>query len=68
MQTQQPEYNPDEVMCTCTGTTRKKIQTLFEEGLDLDAISRRSGVLSGCGGCEWEVGEFLKELAQKSQA
>ena len=52
----------DEIMCPCSGTTRGEIQRLFIEGLDLDAISRRTGALSGCAGCEWDVAEFLKSL------
>jgi NAD(P)H-nitrite reductase large subunit len=55
----------DEVMCDCSGTKRGEIQSLFEQGLDVDAISRRTGALSGCGGCEWDIGEFLVELALK---
>jgi bacterioferritin-associated ferredoxin len=54
----------DEVMCMCSGTTRGKIQKLFEQGMDAEAISRYSGALSGCGGCEWDVAEFLRELAE----
>lgn len=57
--------NPDEVMCPCSGTTRSKIQSLFEQGLDMDAISRRTGALSGCGGCEWDIAQFLKEFAEQ---
>ncbi|MGB7816017.1 MAG: (2Fe-2S)-binding protein [Methylotenera sp.] len=53
----------DEVMCSCSGTTRGEIQSLFKEGLDMDAISRRTGALSGCAGCEWDVAQFLKALA-----
>ncbi|MEI2635545.1 MAG: (2Fe-2S)-binding protein [Methylotenera sp.] len=53
----------DEIMCSCSGTTRGEIQTLFKEGLDIDAISRRTGALSGCAGCEWDVAQFLKALA-----
>ena len=55
----------DEVMCECSGTTRGKIQRLFEQGLDMDAISQWTGVNSGCGGCEWDVAQFMKELAEK---
>lgn len=55
----------DEVMCSCSGTTRGEIQSLFKEGLDIDAISRRTGALSGCAGCEWDVAQFLKELADE---
>ncbi len=58
--------NPaDEVMCHCSGTTRGTIQILFEQGLDMDAISRRTGAISGCGGCEWDIAQFLNELAEQ---
>ena len=49
----------DEIICPCSGTTRGKIQTLFEEGLDIDAISRRTGAVSGCSGCESDIIEML---------
>jgi bacterioferritin-associated ferredoxin len=57
--------SPDEILCPCTGTTRGQIEKLFNEGLDLDAISRRTGALSGCAGCEWDVAQFLKVLAEQ---
>ncbi len=53
----------DGVMCTCSGTKRGEIQRLIQQGLDMDAISRRTGALTGCGGCEWDIAEFLAELA-----
>lgn len=59
------DKDPDEVMCFCSGTTRAQIQRLFEAGMDQDAISRRTGALSGCSGCEWDVAEFLKALAEE---
>jgi NAD(P)H-nitrite reductase large subunit len=52
-------------MCHCSGTKRGNIQTLFEQGMDVDAISRWTGALSGCGGCEWDIAAFLKELAER---
>jgi len=52
----------DEVMCECSGTTRGKIQSLFEQGMDMDAISQWTGVNSGCGGCEWDIAQFLIQL------
>ena len=55
----------DEIMCQCSGTTRGKIQILFEQGMDMDAISRWAGAVSGCGGCEWDIAEFLNELAER---
>lgn len=55
----------DDIMCDCTGTTRGKVQTLFEQGFDLDAISSKTGVNTGCGGCEWEIESFLEALQEK---
>ena len=49
----------------CSGTTRAKVRLLFEQGLDAEAISRRTGALSGCGGCEWEIADMLKALAEE---
>ncbi len=54
----------NEVMCTCSGTTRGMIYDLVMQGKDLEAISRYSGALSGCGGCEWEIGEFVRALSE----
>lgn len=58
----QPE---DEVICPCSGTTRNQIQNLFEQGMDLDAISRWTGAVSGCGGCEWDISELLQQLSEQ---
>lgn len=55
----------DEVMCHCSGTRRAYIQRLFEQGMDIEAISRWTGALSGCGGCEWDIADFLKVLAEQ---
>lgn len=55
----------DEVMCPCSGTTRGDVQRLFEQGMDMDAISRWTGAVSGCGGCEWDISQLLKGLAER---
>ena len=55
----------DEIMCHCSGTRRSLIKSLFEQGKDIDAISRWTGALSGCGGCEWDIAQFLKDLAAR---
>jgi len=61
--------NPtDEVMCRCSGTRRDNIQRLYEQGMDVDAISRWTGALSGCGGCEWDIADFLKVLAEQKRS
>ena len=56
----------DEVMCPCSGTKRSTIQRMFEQGLSVEEISQRSGALSGCGGCEWDIAEFVESLSKKS--
>lgn len=56
----QPE---DPVICPCSGTTRGQIEQLQAQGLDLDAISRKTGALTGCGGCEWDISDLLEALA-----
>lgn len=61
--------NPaDEIMCECSGTTREKIQNLFEQGMDIDAISSWTGAISGCGGCEWDIAQFLNDLTAQQNA
>jgi bacterioferritin-associated ferredoxin len=61
------DHLADEVICGCTGTSYRKIQTLYEQGFDLDTICRKTGARSGCGGCEWEIEEFIKIVAQQNQ-
>ncbi len=61
-----PNENPaDEVMCHCSGTKRGYIENLFEQGMDINAISRWTGALSGCGGCEWDIAQFLRDLSER---
>lgn len=55
----------DEVICPCSGTRRSNIVALFNQGMDIDAISRWTGAVSGCGGCEWDIAELLENLAQQ---
>jgi len=57
----------DEVICHCSGTKRDNIQKLFEQGMDVQAISRWTGALSGCGGCEWDIAAFLKQLTDQKK-
>ena len=56
------ENSTDEIICTCTGTTYGDVADLFLQGYDLDGIASKKGVLSGCGGCEWDVETFLEQL------
>lgn len=54
----------NEVLCPCSGTTRGQIYDLVMAGKDIDAISRWTGALSGCGGCEWDIAEFVRTLTE----
>ena len=62
------EHPDEEVMCLCSGTTCGQIRVMFRQGLDADAISRKTGALTGCGGCEWDLAAFLAALAERSAA
>lgn len=33
--------------------------------MDMEAISRWTGALSGCGGCEWDIADFLEALTEQ---
>ncbi|MGZ4991793.1 MAG: (2Fe-2S)-binding protein [Methylobacter sp.] len=51
-----------DVICHCSGTTKKQIKDLVNSGIDnLDGISRMTGACSGCGGCDVSILEFLSE-------
>ncbi len=63
MKTKKNTNPADKIICYCSGTTQCKIKTLFEQGLDLGDISRRTGAGSGCGGCALNIAQFLNELA-----
>jgi bacterioferritin-associated ferredoxin len=54
----------DEVMCSCSGTTREQIYNLLQQGMDLDAISRWTGAKTGCGGCDWDIEVFVRALTE----
>lgn len=57
----QTELN--QIMCDCSGTTRAKIMSLVEQGIvDIDTISRKTGAVSGCGSCEWDIEAYLDEI------
>ncbi len=52
----------DEVICTCTGTTRTKVIQLIKKGAkDLDKIASATGASTGCGSCDVDVLDILEE-------
>ena len=60
--TEKSAANLDEVICDCSGTTRGKIHSLIEQGIvDADTISRKTGALSGCVSCEWDIETILDQ-------
>ena len=61
-QSAETELLADEIMCSCSGTTRGKIYDLVMQGKDFEAISQWTGVNTGCSGCEWDISEFVKAL------
>ncbi|MFA6052226.1 MAG: (2Fe-2S)-binding protein [Methylobacter sp.] len=56
-----PDQKKD-VICYCSGTTKRKIRELIDNGInDLDRISRRTGACSGCGACDTLILELIAE-------
>ncbi|MGZ5031404.1 MAG: (2Fe-2S)-binding protein [Methylobacter sp.] len=59
------DITPDkkqDVVCHCSGTTKRQIKELISNGADnLDEISRMTGACSGCGACDVLVLELLAE-------
>lgn len=52
----------DEVICDCSGTKLGKIVQLIEQGFDdADTISRKTGAISGCGSCDWDIAQIIKD-------
>lgn len=55
----------EEIICTCSGTTRGQIVDLVQQGMDLEAISRWTGAKTGCGGCDWDLELFVRALSEQ---
>jgi bacterioferritin-associated ferredoxin len=60
-------FELDEAVCICSGTTKRKIIQLIEDGCDLDMVTRKTGAYSGCGGCEYDL-ELLFKAHQSKQS
>ncbi len=51
----------EKVICTCTGTTEKKVKQLIANGADdLDKIASATGASTGCGSCDVLITELLE--------
>ena len=56
------ELNQLGIICHCSGTTQEKIKALIENDItDLDGLSRRTGVCSGCGAYEHLILQLIAE-------
>ncbi len=52
----------EKVICTCTGTTEKKVKQLIAKGIDdLDKIASATGASTGCGSCDVLIIELLEK-------
>lgn len=55
--------NPDRqtsIICTCTGTSKEKIEHLIAQGTNtLDAIASVTGANTGCGSCDILIQELI---------
>ena len=54
------DFEMDEAVCICSGTTKRRIIELIIEGHDLDIVSRKTGAYSGCGACEYDLEVLFK--------
>jgi bacterioferritin-associated ferredoxin len=63
-------HNPDrnrDILCHCSGTTRRQITDLIDGGIDHPAnISRMTGAGAGCGACETAILDLLSEYPQSA--
>ena len=56
------ELNQLGIICHCSGTTQEKIKALIENDItNLDSLSRRTGVCSGCGACENSILQLIAD-------
>ena len=51
-----------DVICFCTGTTKRKVIQLIANGAtDIAKISSATGAVTGCAGCDISIMELLDE-------
>ena len=58
----------EQIICSCTGTTKEKIKQLIKKGIDdLDKISSATGASTGCGSCDVTIQEILNKKEPPSK-
>jgi len=59
---EKPLKQEEDIICTCTGTTKEKVQQLVNNGADsIDKISSTTGANTGCGSCDVLILELLEK-------
>ena len=54
--------NKKEIICSCTGTSKDKIEELIDKGIDnVDKIASATGATTGCGACDVTILEILRK-------
>ena len=62
MNTNSPDTQEEDIICTCTGTTKEKVKQLIANGADtIDKISSATGANTGCGSCDVLILELLEK-------
>ena len=62
MNNNNPDKQEENIICSCSGTTKEKVKKLIENGADdLDKISSATGGGTGCGSCDVLIQELLNK-------
>jgi NAD(P)H-nitrite reductase large subunit len=62
MQKQSVEQKVEDVICECSGTTRRKIQQLLNKGVNsVEEIAQITGATTGCGSCDMVIAQLLTQ-------
>jgi bacterioferritin-associated ferredoxin len=56
-------FNNQQMICFCTGTSKAKIAELVGQGMNtVEQIINETGATTGCGGCDYMLNQFIQEL------
>ncbi len=66
MSTSPAAVEEDRTICFCRCVPLSRIREAIAAGADsIEKIQNETHASTGCGGCEWEVSEVLKEELEK---
>jgi NAD(P)H-nitrite reductase large subunit len=61
--------NKQNLICSCSGTTKAQIEVLIESGMDsITQIAEQTGASTGCGACDYLILEILAEKAKNQDS